>query len=275
MIFLCICSRGRLLASGILTGSDEEALFHCTPEVLEQALKGHIDGPALRAEITQAQYEKQAWRNHKAPYWAGAYQKTKTGKRKGKGAQAAGLTLYQGFACSPGREGTVVEGPARVITNLADQVRRMHVFAGNLASRKPVLCDSGAHFVRPHQRSLAHLPLVRLHVLRAPQAPLVQAGEILIAHYTSPAWSPLFSLIQAIVLEEGGMLSHGAVRAHIAMLMTCLSYRPRAQRGDFSSSPFSAVLCVAAVMWQVVARECGIPAVSQLHSACSDIQVGV
>ena len=47
----------------------------------------------------------------------------------------------------------------------------------------------------------------------ADQARDVRAGEILVAEYTSPAWTPLFSLVVGIVLEHGGMLSHGAVVA--------------------------------------------------------------
>ena len=45
------------------------------------------------------------------------------------------------------------------------------------------------------------------------QARDVRTGEILVAEYTSPAWTPLFSLVVGIVLEHGGMLSHGAVVA--------------------------------------------------------------
>ena len=63
----------------------------------------------------------------------------------------------------------------------------------------------------------------------AEQAREVRAGEILVAAYTSPAWTPLFSLVAGIVLEHGGMLSHGAV----------------------------------------VARECGIPCVAQVRDACT------
>jgi phosphohistidine swiveling domain-containing protein len=66
------------------------------------------------------------------------------------------------------------------------------------------------------------------------QAKLVRSGDILVAHYTSPAWTPLFSLIRGIILEEGGMLSHGAV----------------------------------------VARECGIPAVSQIRGATTVLRNG-
>lgn len=86
----------------------------------------------------------------------------------------------------------------------------------------------------PHTPAGAVEGVARVITNLADQASSVKAGEILVAHYTSPAWSPLFSLIAAIVLESGGMLSHGAV----------------------------------------VARECGIPAVSQIKSASQDINTG-
>ncbi len=42
---------------------------------------------------------------------------------------------------------------------------------------------------------------------------LVQRGEILVAPSTDPAWTPVFGKIAGLVLERGGMLSHGAVVA--------------------------------------------------------------
>jgi len=50
-----------------------------------------------------------------------------------------------------------------------------------------------------------------LHSLDEAQS--LQRGEILVAPYTNPAWTPLFNLAAAIVIEEGGLLSHGAVVA--------------------------------------------------------------
>jgi pyruvate,water dikinase len=41
----------------------------------------------------------------------------------------------------------------------------------------------------------------------------LQRGEILVARYTNPGWTPLFNLAGGIVIEEGGLLSHGAVVA--------------------------------------------------------------
>lgn len=41
----------------------------------------------------------------------------------------------------------------------------------------------------------------------------VQRGEILIAPSTDPAWTPVFARLAGLVLERGGVLSHGAVVA--------------------------------------------------------------
>ena len=41
----------------------------------------------------------------------------------------------------------------------------------------------------------------------------VQQGEILIVHATDPGWTPVFMLIKGIVLETGGLISHGALLA--------------------------------------------------------------
>jgi len=62
----------------------------------------------------------------------------------------------------------------------------------------------------------------------------VKAGDILVTRYTNPSWTPLFSLVVAVVLEDGGMLSHAAV----------------------------------------VARECGIACVVQVPGACTQLRSG-
>lgn len=40
-----------------------------------------------------------------------------------------------------------------------------------------------------------------------------QAGDILVAENTDPAWTPLFAIASAVVTEHGGLLSHGAIVA--------------------------------------------------------------
>jgi pyruvate,water dikinase len=41
----------------------------------------------------------------------------------------------------------------------------------------------------------------------------LEAGEILVAPFTDPGWTPLFLRAAAVVTEVGGALSHGAVVA--------------------------------------------------------------
>lgn len=38
-------------------------------------------------------------------------------------------------------------------------------------------------------------------------------GDILVAPYTDPAWTPLFPLAAGLVTEVGGLMTHGAVVA--------------------------------------------------------------
>lgn len=75
----------------------------------------------------------------------------------------------------------------------------------------------------------------RARIVHAPQElGRVREGEIMIAPNTDPGWTPVFPLIKGLVLETGGMLSHGAI----------------------------------------VAREYGIPAVTGVARACSRIHDG-
>ncbi|NNG00034.1 MAG: hypothetical protein HKM93_11690 [Desulfobacteraceae bacterium] len=41
----------------------------------------------------------------------------------------------------------------------------------------------------------------------------LQAGDILVTYATDPGWTPLFSIAGGLVLERGGLLSHGAIVA--------------------------------------------------------------
>ncbi len=66
------------------------------------------------------------------------------------------------------------------------------------------------------------------------QGHLLRQGEVLVTYATDPGWTPLFTLAGALILERGGVLSHGAI----------------------------------------VAREFGIPAVAGIESACGRIRSG-
>jgi pyruvate,water dikinase len=50
-------------------------------------------------------------------------------------------------------------------------------------------------------------------VIRSPQGARLEPGEILVAPATDPGWTPLFLTAGALVMEMGGMMSHGAVVA--------------------------------------------------------------
>jgi pyruvate,water dikinase len=50
-------------------------------------------------------------------------------------------------------------------------------------------------------------------ILRADDNEQVQAGEILVAPFTDPGWTPYFIPAAGIVMEQGGLLSHGAIIA--------------------------------------------------------------
>jgi len=74
--------------------------------------------------------------------------------------------------------------------------------------------------LRPGQRVFEGVPCssgqvagVARVVENLEEARALQRGEILVARYTNPGWTPLFNLAGGIVIEEGGLLSHGAVVA--------------------------------------------------------------
>ncbi len=41
----------------------------------------------------------------------------------------------------------------------------------------------------------------------------LHAGDVLVTRQTDPGWAPVFPLIAGLVMERGGMLSHGAIIA--------------------------------------------------------------
>jgi pyruvate,water dikinase len=90
------------------------------------------------------------------------------------------------------------------------------------------------------RRGLAGLPVSRgivrgrARVVRDPVHETLAPGEILVAESADPGWTPLIFLSGGLVLERGGMLSHGAI----------------------------------------VAREAGIPGLVQVRDACREIADG-
>jgi pyruvate,water dikinase len=53
----------------------------------------------------------------------------------------------------------------------------------------------------------------KARVIRSPHGAHLEPGEILVAPSTDPGWTPLFLTARALVMEMGGMMSHGAVVA--------------------------------------------------------------
>ena len=53
----------------------------------------------------------------------------------------------------------------------------------------------------------------KARVLSAPVGAHLEPGEVLVAPATDPGWTPLFLTASALVMEMGGMMSHGAVVA--------------------------------------------------------------
>ena len=50
-------------------------------------------------------------------------------------------------------------------------------------------------------------------LLDVTQSDRLRAGDILVTRQTDPGWGPIFPLISGLVIERGGMLSHGAIIA--------------------------------------------------------------
>jgi len=48
-------------------------------------------------------------------------------------------------------------------------------------------------------------------ISRDEDLPQIQKGDILVSASTSPAWTPVFSLINGVVVDRGASLSHAAI----------------------------------------------------------------
>ena len=53
----------------------------------------------------------------------------------------------------------------------------------------------------------------RVKVLSTPFEKPLERGEVLVARMTDPGWTPLFPVCEAVILEVGGALQHGALVA--------------------------------------------------------------
>src|SRR5262245_43275056 len=53
----------------------------------------------------------------------------------------------------------------------------------------------------------------KARVVRDPATAVLEAGEILVAPFTDPGWTPLFINARGLVMEVGGLMTHGSVVA--------------------------------------------------------------
>jgi phosphohistidine swiveling domain-containing protein len=111
----------------------------------------------------------------------------------------------------------------------AAEVTERRAFIAALASNPPpARLGKGAEATRPNGNAYEPTgPLVlrgtaaskgvytgRARVIETlEEAWRLERGDVLVARMTSPPWSPLFATIGALVVNTGGMLSHGAVVA--------------------------------------------------------------
>ena len=84
------------------------------------------------------------------------------------------------------------------------------------AKRGPLRFTSHRDFARAFERALRRLDAVgvahaSLRLVR--EAGRLAADDILITRQTDPGWASVFFLIKGLVIERGGMLSHGAIVA--------------------------------------------------------------
>jgi len=53
----------------------------------------------------------------------------------------------------------------------------------------------------------------RVHIIHDPSKTKISQGEVLCCHGTDPSWTPLFLSAGALVMEVGGLMTHGSVVA--------------------------------------------------------------
>ena len=71
----------------------------------------------------------------------------------------------------------------------------------------------------------------RAVVLTSPdQFAKVSTGDILVTRQTDPGWGPILFLVRGLVMERGGMLSHGAILAREYGIPTVVGIDDATQR---------------------------------------------
>ena len=89
--------------------------------------------------------------------------------------------------------------PARLMTQLDRNTQFAIVAARSAVADAGLVLDDDE---RPHAAVIMGTGIGGIGTL--------EQGDILVTNSTDPGWTPVFSLIGGLVLETGGMLSHGA-----------------------------------------------------------------
>jgi pyruvate,water dikinase len=58
----------------------------------------------------------------------------------------------------------------------------------------------------------------------------VAKGDILVTRQTDPGWGPILFLVRGLVMERGGMLSHGAILAREYGIPTAVAIQDATKR---------------------------------------------
>ena len=75
-------------------------------------------------------------------------------------------------------------------------------------------------------------------VVRDPDREVLHAGEILVAPFMDPGWTPLFVHAAGVVTEVGGLMTHGAVVAReygIPAVVSVANATERIRQGSASA----------------------------------------
>lgn len=94
---------------------------------------------------------------------------------------------------------------------------RFAAFCRAVVSPCRLSCNANSRLRPAHDRAVGVCTLRVIEparvILRASNQETVQPGEILIAPFTDPGWTPYFVPAAAIVMDQGGLLSHGSIVA--------------------------------------------------------------
>lgn len=90
----------------------------------------------------------------------------------------------------------------------------------------PMLIDSRGKIIRENRKDHLNDPDVllgdpvapgkvqgRAKILNSPDEKPLHSGEVLVARFTEPSWTPIFINASAVIMEIGGPLQHGAIIA--------------------------------------------------------------